>query len=884
MTSNQIRPPFHDGSRTNGYDSRYYFHNHSVDRANASILNNNILPNTYSARSSSSILNPDLSRAFRVDAYLLAIIRIEDKRNSYYSTEVVSKLRQKEQTQSFINKPCSLFVTDRSLIIYDRGRNVIAESIPLETVDPTCVYADGPDPLNDIFMYRLHERQSTTTTSNSKNNELTPVIVFKCSNKESKLLVDSIRNTSTKLLKSPRSTRSETRSTVDRRITEAGGMAFYDPLQLPYDQSSMMNPTYVVGPQHTTRTASQQNSSSMVSTDYYTRLISELNKCFDDIELFVRYLEALMEYTRELDRDYRRKDKKAIAGLKQMIEKLPDDKFFIDVLQKFKHSFNLLGELKHIIHDPNTPELVHYLLSPLHFIIYTIRTKHPAQLQIAQDIWTPALTKETRELLINCLTSKEQEILRNLGPAWVRTTEETPQKYVDYRPVFFEGRPLWIQEPSNDQPLPSARSIDERQSSSVWSSIRQSNQNNSTNGSTVHHTTAFVRQPSPATHFETSTIDRSAKSGTVENFNSSMQNEHAWAIERKRAGAKICAVRADRKGQNNKELTVRRGELIEIENSSKKWWRARNFHGDVGHVPHNIVEEIEIEQRPSKIPSSNSSVYIPRVTNVSYEGSNDGLQSRDRNGNDYTQFLLRSPSHGNNFIMQSNNSSTANPIFTNDHLFQQALTPTTLSTRAPSPQSFIPPPPPPIPEQFLTIRSNPWSTLQLPKSNSRTRPRLDIDLSASQVDELQRELAERITDRVGFISQNSSADDVQRWLASKTISKQLAQRLYGMNGKQLFELPKHTLDTYTNETESARIYALLSQHKQLAGFQTADKSERSHTFNSTIFGSLKASTMKDADDSFSFRGDDTLNRSLRIKLKQRRDKIEQAEPLDQLVA
>jgi hypothetical protein len=44
--------------------------------------------------------------------------------DSYYSTEVVSKLRQKEQTQSFINKPCSLFVTDRSLIIYDRGTHV----------------------------------------------------------------------------------------------------------------------------------------------------------------------------------------------------------------------------------------------------------------------------------------------------------------------------------------------------------------------------------------------------------------------------------------------------------------------------------------------------------------------------------------------------------------------------------------------------------------------------------------------------------------------------------------------------------------------------------------------------------------------------------------
>lgn len=54
-----------------------------LDRANASLLNNNnILPDVYpSPRSISSIFNPDLSRAFRIDAHLLAIIRVEDKRS-----------------------------------------------------------------------------------------------------------------------------------------------------------------------------------------------------------------------------------------------------------------------------------------------------------------------------------------------------------------------------------------------------------------------------------------------------------------------------------------------------------------------------------------------------------------------------------------------------------------------------------------------------------------------------------------------------------------------------------------------------------------------------------------------------------------------------------
>lgn len=73
---------------------------------------------------------------------------------------------------------------------------------------------------------------------------------------------------------------------------------------------------------------------------------------------------------------------------------------------------------------------------------------------------------------------------------------------------------------------------------------------------------------------------------------------------------RICAVKADRKGQNQKELSVRRGELIEIEDSSKKWWRARNFHGETGHVPHNIVEEVEIEYRPNVCRKFNSISYF----------------------------------------------------------------------------------------------------------------------------------------------------------------------------------------------------------------------------------------------------------------------------------
>ena len=54
------------------------------------------------------------------------------------------------------------------------------------------------------------------------------------------------------------------------------------------------------------------------------------------------------------------------------------------------------------------------------------------------------------------------------------------------------------------------------------------------------HNTTYTRQPSPgASQFDTSTIDRKTKNNVVfDDYNSQMQNEHAWAIDRKRAGAK----------------------------------------------------------------------------------------------------------------------------------------------------------------------------------------------------------------------------------------------------------------------------------------------------------------------------------------------------------
>ena len=55
-----------------------------LDHANSSVLSNNFGTDVYPSRSiPGGGFNPDLSRALRVDAYLLAIVRVEDKRSKY---------------------------------------------------------------------------------------------------------------------------------------------------------------------------------------------------------------------------------------------------------------------------------------------------------------------------------------------------------------------------------------------------------------------------------------------------------------------------------------------------------------------------------------------------------------------------------------------------------------------------------------------------------------------------------------------------------------------------------------------------------------------------------------------------------------------------------
>lgn len=84
-------------------------------------------------------------------------------------------------------------------------------------------------------------------------------------------------------------------------------------------------------------TANRSSASAMSSaTSNNERLVSILNHCFDDIEKFVMRLSHV-----QITRGKKRKSKKNSSG-----PPIPKDEEYLDILAKFKLSFNLLALLK----------------------------------------------------------------------------------------------------------------------------------------------------------------------------------------------------------------------------------------------------------------------------------------------------------------------------------------------------------------------------------------------------------------------------------------------------------------------------------------------------------------------------------------------------------
>lgn len=316
------------------------------------------------------------------------------------------------------------------------------------------------------------------------------------------------------------------------------------------------------------------DETSSTSSDKYERDVTVLNHCFDDIEKFIARLQHAAAATKELERRKRnRKSKKKDPGegLLLMRTRPPTEKEFIDIFAKFKLSFNLLAKLKTHIHDPNAPELIHFLFTPLALIV---DASHDScyDPHLPSRVFKPLLTREAINLLVNCVTSKETELWRSLGDAWGIPRDQWKGHVGSYHPVFFDG---W----SPDYPV-----IDELDNPSTPTNMtKRIDQNYSTdydydiqsNDKYVPPGSPGLRDFSTKSEISIDSIDQrnggqmAGASGMlpVPVLSSNMEHQGAdvWLENLKERNAKIVQVTYPRTANNEKELTVIRGEYLEVQ-------------------------------------------------------------------------------------------------------------------------------------------------------------------------------------------------------------------------------------------------------------------------------------------------------------------------------
>lgn len=318
--------------------------------------------------------------------------------------------------------------------------------------DPTSVVSDDKkDIYNNILLFTVLEdtkRKSSAHSSSSSSGSTTPteMHIFQCLRTHSAEIVDEIYR-----VKEGRHTSNQ------QSYQERENDLLRNRYQLDENQTRPMRAL------HSSQSSpvNGKNNSSFFDTHNTSIAINEtispaklekdvqiLNHCFDDIERFVTRLQNASEYFKELERrqKQRKTDKKYLGdGMLSMRAQMPPPQHFVDIFQKFKLSLNLLAQLKAHIHDPNAPELVHFLFTPLSLIMNA--SKELPYRGLSKTVWIPLLTKESKELLLNCLTSKEQDLWLSLGDSWTVTREEAltqPQLFAHlenqiYNPIFYDG-------------------------------------------------------------------------------------------------------------------------------------------------------------------------------------------------------------------------------------------------------------------------------------------------------------------------------------------------------------------------------------------------------------------------------------------------------------
>ncbi|XP_057701134.1 epidermal growth factor receptor kinase substrate 8-like protein 3 isoform X1 [Corythoichthys intestinalis] len=286
----------------------------------------------------------------------------------------------------------------------------------------------------------------------------------------------------------------------------------------------------------------------------YTELdrdVDILNHIVSDVEIFMGKVAASL--AKNAKKKKKKKKGKALAGM-------PPTSEFAECLQKIKYGFNHLVNLMGKIDNPGVSIFVHCLFSALQFVVSQCSEDVPP------SIVAPLLTPQCICLMSEEATEEEDKLWQSLGDAWNIPSTKWPEDDEDiptYNLQFFDGwQPPELREPPA-APIETPVRVQ---------AVRQPLPSKPTNPTTTK-TPSTPPPPSPPPPPVT---------------------QHA-RIQTRLPEKKLRRMRVmhDFISRNNRELTIKKGEIVELLDMRKLWWKVRNSRGEEGFVPNNVLTEKE---------------------------------------------------------------------------------------------------------------------------------------------------------------------------------------------------------------------------------------------------------------------------------------------------
>ncbi|CAB3406749.1 unnamed protein product [Caenorhabditis bovis] len=800
-----------------------------------------------------------------------------------FAADGIRKLKQMEKNSAIWAQPLILRFRQNAVTVEDENGELV-EQFALDLIEqPTAHVSNDPrDTYNNILLFIVREDRKRTATP-------TEMHIFQCNRVSATDVADDLQAY----------IRGQFRRVQNGRRKSAA---------IPFQQLIPEMPMY----------PADDASISSETSEMFERDVNTLNRCFDDIERFVARCQSAAYAQRELEQQnirYRTANRKKHTGpdpngILLMRAQVPIEAEFVEIFRKFKLSFNLLARLKNHIHEPNAPELLHFLFTPLSVVLESCHWGLGRN--IAPSVTSPLISVEARELMQNCLTSRENDIWMSLGEAWRTPLEDWRGPLPPpYRPVFLDGfAPYGVADRVVNTPNPLHRG-----QSAPPEHYRQSSRDRNVVDTAPNTPISTARTPRSRPQRNMSvdnleldrlTLERERlefeKAKIIERENRLRAEEKQIEDEKRRLnaekdlikketlkeehssnskrydpplsssprmasrggggyshvkvaidqdtsprqqafiddvinrGGKLVIATFDRSGQNAKELTVHRGEYLEVLYDEKNWWECKNMHQRVGYVPHTILSMVPLEHQPQ--PPYNT------ATN-SYATTNNNGQSATASSNHPPGML---PEDAPSYVKERQGKRGGNYLNHHQPLISDAGVQVDIRhERVPSTLVAAPPPPPPPPaiapfedllrEQKSKMTSVATSSPPPPPPPSSTmakmHPALDISRRRGNT-ELVGELNATIgrsetralrpaelnrTSRVA-IHDKSSPDDVRRWLQEKGFSPRVIDLLDGQDGANLFSLSKLNLQQACGRDEGAYLYSQLLVQKKRSGYRT----------------------------------------------------------------